>query len=59
LPSTKLFCMNLNKAVPPLGDAKVWSKRHSHTMRMQNEARLATGAHRGHKQQVPALICGS
>ena len=30
------------------GDAKSWTKRYSNTMRMQNQAKLAARAHRGH-----------
>jgi len=40
------------------GRRKSWSRRHRHTMRMQKEAKLAAGAHRGHKKQVSVLICG-
>jgi len=56
--------MDLNKAVPPWR-RKSWKKRYSNTMRLQNEAKLAAGAHRGHVcfgkayEQVPALICDS
>jgi len=46
LPWTKLFPMDLNKAVPWL--RKSWRKRHNITMRMQNDAKLAAGAHQGY-----------
>jgi len=44
---TKLFPTDLNKAVPPWR-RKSWRKRHSNTMRMQNDAKLAAGAHQGY-----------
>jgi len=55
--------MDLNKSVPPWR-RKSWRKRYSHTKRMQNQAKLAAGAHLGHVwgkayEQVPALICAS
>jgi len=50
LPSTKLFHMDLNKGVPPWR-RKSWRKRYSHTVRMQNQAKLAAGANRGHESR--------
>jgi len=54
LPSTKLFPMDLDKAVLPWR-RKSWSNRYSNTMRMQNQAKLAAGAHRGHKYMSKCL----
>ena len=51
--------VDLNKAVLPWR-RKCWRKRYSNTMRMQNHAKLAAGAHQGHMakpEQVPALVC--
>jgi len=58
LPSTKLFCLDLNKAVPPWR-RKSWRKRYSNTMRMQNQAKLAEPIEGTCQSQyyVPALIC--
>ena len=47
MPSTKLFRIDLNKSVPPWRRTS-WRDRYSHTMRMQNQAKLAAGAHREH-----------
>jgi len=45
--SIKLFLYRFNKSAPPWR-RKSWRKRYSHTMRMQNQAKLAAGAHRGY-----------
>jgi len=42
--------MDLNKSVPPWR-RKSWRKGYSHTMRMQNQAKLAAGVHRGHESR--------
>ena len=39
---------DLDKAVTPWR-RKRWKKRYSNTLKMQNQAKLAAGAHRGHK----------
>ena len=47
LPWTKLFPMDFNKVVLPW-QRKSWSKRHGNTMRMLNNAKLATWVHQGY-----------
>jgi len=74
LPATKLFRHEFDQSCSAMATKKLdekvqqhdfiqknWMKRYSNTMRMQNQAKLAAGAHQRHKayEQVPALICDS
>jgi len=55
---TKLFLMDhLSKAVPSWR-RKRWRKRNSNTMRMQNDAKLATGPHQGYTTKQGCAASG-
>ena len=55
----RCYDMDLNEAVSPWR-RKSWRKRYKNTMRIQNQANLAAGAHQGKAyEQAPALICDS